>query len=93
MLRDDRSSVWAQYTIRVPNRERIQEKLASAGIPTAVHYPMSLHQQECFAYLDLVEGSFPVSEQAAAEVMSLPMNAFLEDDEIRYVAESLLEAL
>ena len=93
VLRDDRSSVWAQYTVRVPNRERIQEKLAGAGIPTAVHYPMSLHQQECFSYLGLADGSFPVSEQAAAEVMSLPMNAFLEDDEIRYVADNLLEAL
>ena len=93
IVRDDRSCVWAQYTIRVPNRDAVQEKLRDAGIPTAVHYPMSLHQQECFAYLDIADGSFPASEQAAAEVMSLPMNPFLQDDEIAYIAEHLLEAL
>ena len=54
---------------------------------------MSLHQQECFAYLGLSEGCFPVSEQAAAEVMSLPMNPFLLDEEITYVAENLVDAL
>ena len=93
LIKNDRSCVWAQYTVRVQNRDHVQDRLKEAGIPTAVHYPMSLHQQECFAYLGLSDGRFPVSEQAAAEVMSLPMNPFLEDDEITYVAENLIGAL
>jgi len=92
-IRNDRSCVWAQYTVRVQNRDQVQDKLKVAGIPTAVHYPMSLHQQECFAYLGLSDGNFPASERAAAEVMSLPMNPFLSDEEISYVAENLVEAL
>ncbi len=92
-IRNDRSCVWAQYTVRVQNRDHVQDRLKAAGIPTAVHYPMSLHQQECFAYLGLSDGRFPVSEQAAAEVVSLPMNPFLLDEEISYVAENLIGAL
>lgn len=93
LIRDDRSCVWAQYTVRVKNRDHVQDRLKAAGIPTAVHYPMSLHQQECFAYLGMSDGRFPVSEQAAAEVMSLPMNPFLLDEEISYVVENLVDTL
>jgi UDP-2-acetamido-2-deoxy-ribo-hexuluronate aminotransferase len=93
IVKGDRSSVWAQYTVRVQRRDQVQESLKVAGVPTAVHYPMPLHQQECFAYLGLAEGQFPISEQVAAEVMSLPMNPFLLDDEIAYVAEKLIAAL
>lgn len=92
-IRNDRSCVWAQYTVRVQNRDQVQDRLKGASIPTAVHYPMSLHQQECFASLGLSDHRFPVSEQAAAEVMSLPMNPFLLDEEINYVAGKLIEAL
>jgi UDP-2-acetamido-2-deoxy-ribo-hexuluronate aminotransferase len=93
LIRDDRSCVWAQYTVRVQNRDQVQDRLKGAGIPTAVHYPMSLHQQECFASLGLSDGHFPVSVQAAAEVMSLPMNPFLLDEEISYVVENLVDTL
>ena len=92
-IRDDRTCVWAQYTVRVDNRDQVQESLKATGVPTAVHYPMPLHQQECFAYLGLSTGQFPVSERVAAEVMSLPMNPFLTDEEISYVAENLIAAL
>ena len=93
IIRGDRSSVWAQYTVRVEDRDQVQESLKAAGVPTAVHYPMPLHRQECFAYLGLAEGLFPVSEEVAVEVMSLPMNPFLLDEEIVYVAEKLIAAL
>ncbi|MEM7562069.1 MAG: DegT/DnrJ/EryC1/StrS family aminotransferase [Pseudomonadota bacterium] len=88
----NRDCVWAQYTVRVEDRDRIQSEMSAAGVPTAVHYPMSLHQQECFAYLGLESGSFPVSEQAAQEVVSLPMNPFLTEDEVQYVADNLLQS-
>lgn len=84
-VKSDRASVWAQYTVRVSNREKLQQELKEQGIPTAVHYPMPLHLQECFQYLGGKEGDFPISEKMAKEVMSLPMNPFLRNDEIQYV--------
>ncbi|MGJ0353739.1 DegT/DnrJ/EryC1/StrS family aminotransferase, partial [Aliarcobacter cryaerophilus] len=55
-VKSDRTSAWAQYSIRVQNRTELQTKLQNLGIPTAVHYPMPLHVQECFKYLNLKEG-------------------------------------
>ena len=88
-VKTDRSSVWAQYTVRVNDREAIQKKLTEQGIPTAVHYPMPLHQQECFKYLHDEKSSYPVAEKASKEVMSLPMNPFMTMDEIEYITEQL----
>lgn len=88
-LKDGRSSVWAQYTIRVKNRENVQSQLKDAGIPSAVHYPMPLHLQECFQNLGYKEGDFPISETASKEVMSLPMNPFLKQEEINYVTQTI----
>jgi len=72
------TSVYAQYTVQVDNRDAVQRQLQSAGIPTAVHYPTPLHLQPAFDSLRLNEGSFPVSESAAKRVMSLPMHPFLD---------------
>jgi len=84
-----RTSVWAQYTIRVQDRDKVQEKLKVANVPTAVHYPMPLHLQECFQYLGLKQGDYPVSEKVAEEVISLPMNPFLVKKEITYVCQAI----
>lgn len=92
-LKSDRTSVWAQYTVRVQNRDQVQAKLQQAGVPSAVHYPMPLHMQECFQYLKITQGTFPISEQAAQEVMSLPMNPFLEDEEIAYIVDTLKSSI
>lgn len=89
----DRSSVWAQYTVRVTKRSEMQENLKKQFIPTTVHYPMPLHMQECFQYLGFKQGDFPVAEQVSQEVMSLPMNPFLTDEEINYVADALKSSL
>ncbi len=67
-------SVWAQYTIRVKNREQVQKKLKDAGIPTAVHYPITLNKQLAVANSKI---SIPVAELLAKEVVSLPMSAYL----------------
>lgn len=84
-IQENRTSVWAQYTLIVKSREAFQQKLNSAGIPTAIHYPKPLHLQECFEFLNYRIGDFPVAEQAANEVISLPMNAFLTADEINHI--------
>lgn len=88
-IKDDRTSAYAQYSIRVKERQNVQEKLSNVGIPTAVHYPLPLHLQECFAYLGYQNGDFPISETVANEIMSLPMNPYLSDKEIEYIAENL----
>jgi UDP-2-acetamido-2-deoxy-ribo-hexuluronate aminotransferase len=77
-IRADRTSVYAQYTVRVAGRERFGQELKVRGIPSAVHYPLSLHQQPAYA-AGYVGQSFPVSEALAREVISLPMHADLDE--------------
>lgn len=84
-----RTSAYAQYSIRVQNREILQEKLKASGIPTAVHYPIPLHLQECFTYLGYKKGDLPISETIANEIMSLPMNPYVNNEEINYIVSML----
>ncbi|MFW2515996.1 DegT/DnrJ/EryC1/StrS family aminotransferase [Aliarcobacter butzleri] len=83
------TSAWAQYSIRIKNRDEVQNRLKDAGIPTAVHYPMPLHFQECFKYLGYKKGDFPISEIVSNEIMSLPMNPYVTDEEINYIVDNL----
>ncbi|MCT7530670.1 DegT/DnrJ/EryC1/StrS family aminotransferase [Aliarcobacter cryaerophilus] len=89
LVKSDRTSAWAQYSIRVQNRTELQTKLQNLGIPTAVHYPMPLHLQECFKYLGYKKGDFPISEIVSEEIMSLPMNPYVTDEEINYISNNL----
>jgi UDP-2-acetamido-2-deoxy-ribo-hexuluronate aminotransferase len=93
IVHDHNRSVYAQYTIRVPERERLGERLGQRGIPTAVHYPTPVHLQEGYRDLPYSKGSFPVAEAAAAEVMSLPMSAFITREQQDRVIEALKAAL
>lgn len=87
------TSVYAQYTVQVDNREQIQEKLKVQGIPTAVHYPIPLNLQPAFAYLNKLEGSFPIAEAAARRVMSLPMHPYLTDEQIERIARVVIDGM
>ncbi len=71
---------YAQYTIRVPFRDRLAEQLKAQGIPTNVYYPKCLHEQPVFAPLGYKWGDFPVSEKVSREVLSLPMHPWLDDE-------------
>ncbi|EDY85624.1 Cys/Met metabolism pyridoxal-phosphate-dependent enzyme [gamma proteobacterium HTCC5015] len=82
-------SAWAQYTVRVPNREQVQEQLKEAGIPTAVHYPVPLNHQP--AVQDL-SAKLPVGDKVAREVMSLPMHPYMTEEQIDRIAEALAKA-
>lgn len=79
-------SAWAQYTIRVQDRDAVQEKLRQAGIPTAVHYPIPLNRQPAVADAG---ANLPVGDQIAAEVMSLPMSPGLTMEDQALIAETL----
>ena len=84
-IQEETTPAYAQYSIRVQNRDVLQARLKDKGIPTAVHYPMPLHLQECFQYLGYKEGDFPISEVVSDEIMSLPMNPYITNDEIEYI--------
>lgn len=85
------TSVYAQYTVQMDNREDVQKKLEKLGIPTAVHYPLPLHLQPVFIGLSLQKGSFPVSESAANRVMSLPMHPYLIESELCMITSAVNE--
>ena len=88
----DNLSVWAQYTIRVQDRDKLRVILAKDDIPTAVHYPMPLPKQEAFKFLN--QGTdFPISNSLSDTVVSLPMHAFLGNEEINFVAQKIKDAL
>lgn len=74
------TSVWAQYTIRLPDggRDTMASKLKAQGIPTAIYYPKSLHQQTAYRDYPVAAGGLPVSERLSREVISLPMHAYLD---------------
>jgi len=84
------TSVYAQYTILVENRESIQKKFNEAGIPTAVHYPIPLNLQPVFAYLNKPAGSFPIAEEKAKCVMSLPMGPNLSCEDQNRIIDVLI---
>ncbi|MGI3477024.1 DegT/DnrJ/EryC1/StrS family aminotransferase [Providencia stuartii] len=79
-------SAWAQYTIRVKDRNLIQEKLKSLGIPTAVHYPTPLNKQPAVADQKAL---LPIGDEIAKEVMSLPMHPYMTEENIKKVVSSL----
>lgn len=90
-IKPGRRSVHAQYTIAAPNRELVQAKLQSAGIPTAVHYPVPLNKQPAYRHL-CADRDTPVSDWAARHVLSLPMGPDLSDSDMDRVIDAVATA-
>jgi dTDP-4-amino-4,6-dideoxygalactose transaminase len=77
-----RTSIWAQYTIRLPrgvDRDGFAAALKAQGIPTAIYYPKSMHQQTAYRHYPVADGGLPVSEKLSDDVISLPMHAYLDE--------------
>ena len=90
------SSVWAQYTIRLPkgvNRDGFAAALKVQGIPTAIYYVKSMHQQTAYRDYPVAEGGLPVSEKLSDDVISLPMHAYLDEPTQQRVIEAVRDAL
>jgi UDP-2-acetamido-2-deoxy-ribo-hexuluronate aminotransferase len=87
-IRSDRDCVWAQYTVFLDRRTRIQADLQAQGVPTAVHYPKPLHHQPAYA-AQFCSDSYPESLRAADRVMSLPMSADLEFETVSRIVRCL----
>ncbi|ROR01543.1 DegT/DnrJ/EryC1/StrS family aminotransferase [Desulfosoma caldarium] len=85
-------SAWAQFSLLAPSpeeRDAMRKRLQKAGIPTAVYYPVPLHRQPAFAYLGYRVGDFPVSEDLAGRIVSLPMHPHLEPEVQEHIVQSL----
>jgi UDP-2-acetamido-2-deoxy-ribo-hexuluronate aminotransferase len=85
------TSVYAQYTIAVDDRDGLITKLGQAGVPTAVHYPVPLHRQPAFGNIALP--AVPVAERASARVVSLPMHPYMSDADQDSIASAVRAAL
>jgi len=87
------NSAWAQYSIlgdSNEHRSECQQKLADKGIPCAVYYPIPLHLQTVYNYLDYKRGDFPICEGISNRIFSLPMHPYLTTDQIYTIVGELI---
>jgi dTDP-4-amino-4,6-dideoxygalactose transaminase len=85
--------IFHQYTLRMSKRDKVAEQLAQKKIPHGVYYPIPLHLQQAYEKVGKPKGSFPQTELACAEVLSLPMHTELTEEQQRFIAHTVLEAL
>ena len=81
------------YAVRVQDRDGVLQRMAARGVNCAVHYPVPIHLQKAYSFLELRPGSFPVAELCAGEFLSLPMYPELQSEQIRFVVDALKESL
>jgi dTDP-4-amino-4,6-dideoxygalactose transaminase len=89
---DGMTSAWAQYSVLAEDgthRNQLQARLKEAGVPTAIYYPKPLHLQTAFKSLGYEEGDFPVSEDYAGRIFSLPMHPYLSDSDQEFIIKNL----
>ena len=87
VIREGRTSVFAQFTVQSDKREKLMHHLKSKDVPTAIHYPTPLHLQKCYQSLNYKVGDLPISEKAAKEVFSLPMSPFLTEEQQLFIVD------
>lgn len=81
-----------QYTIQVPGkRDELQKYLQSKGIPGMIYYPLPLHLQEAYQFLNYKTGDFPVAEKLSEQVLSLPMHTELTEEQLRFIVSAIRE--
>ena len=87
--------VFHQYTLRITNgnRDKVAEHLQKKGIPFGIYYPIPLHKQKAYVDERYNEADFPVTNQLVDEVISLPMHTELDDEQISYITNAIIEAV
>lgn len=89
---DGYMSVWAQFSVLAESsdhRQQLMDNLKGNNIPTAIYYPKPLHLQGAFAHLEYSDGDFPVAEDMASRILSLPMHPYVTEAEIQTIANAL----
>jgi dTDP-4-amino-4,6-dideoxygalactose transaminase len=81
--------VWHLFVVRHPRRDELQKHLAERGVGTLIHYPVPPHLQQAYAELGCAPGAYPLAEQEAREVLSLPMGPHLSDEEVEHVCSAV----
>ena len=92
-LATNRDHVYQTYAIRVKNREHVMDGLKAKGIPSLIHYPIPIHLQEAYADAGHKAGDFPVAEQVAAEILSLPLFPHMTEEQVCEVVSALKAVL
>lgn len=90
-IRTDCQSCFHQYSILTDSRDELRNHLTNASIGSGVYYPVPLHLQPCFEFLGYHKGDFPVSEETAARILSLPIHPMLSDADVQRVAASVVQ--
>ncbi len=88
----DSVSAWHLFTVTVPDRERVRAKMAECGVETDVHYPVPPHLSAAYRGLGYQPGDFPVAEQLARSLLSIPLHPYLSDSQVERVAAALKAA-
>ncbi|MCK5343076.1 MAG: DegT/DnrJ/EryC1/StrS family aminotransferase, partial [Candidatus Heimdallarchaeota archaeon] len=85
--------IFHQYTLKVKNEKRdsLKSLLNEKGIPAMIYYPVGLHMQNAYKNLGYSEGDFPVTEKICSKVISLPMHTELNEQQLKYITESVNE--
>ncbi|MGF1543112.1 MAG: DegT/DnrJ/EryC1/StrS family aminotransferase [Parvularculaceae bacterium] len=89
LVKEGYRSVWAQYTIEVPERDRFQAHMKEHGVPTAVYYPIPLHHQPCYDGVGRTVNDLSVCEDKSGKVVSLPMHPYLDEETQRAVIDAV----
>jgi dTDP-4-amino-4,6-dideoxygalactose transaminase len=93
-IEKEKRHIYNQFVIRVGNkRDALKEYLNEKGVGCEIYYPVPLHMQDCFRYLNLKEKDYPVSVKAASETLAIPIYPDLEESQIKYVADNIAEFL
>ena len=88
-IREEATHIWHQFVVSSEYRDELIEHLADVGIGTIIHYPIPPHLSEAYSYLGYNNGDFPITEEYARTVLSLPLYNGMSDDEIYYVIENI----
>jgi UDP-2-acetamido-2-deoxy-ribo-hexuluronate aminotransferase len=88
-IKSDRTTPYAQYSVRTKDRAGLSKKLNEAGIPTAVHYPIPLYKQVAYKNLNINPNDFPISEKISEEIMSLPMSPYLSQEDQDFIVNTI----
>lgn len=83
--------VWHLYVVRSTNRNIVRQHLESVGIETMIHYPIPPHLQGAYLFMNISKGAYPIAEQTADELLSLPMGPHLTDEEVEFIIRSCFD--